>query len=206
MIVKKGNKYQLISRRSNRVLGTHDTRGEAINQEYAIKQNMEEGGMVEEWPPSGALTLDEVLDRQIYKESRGNPLAESPAGARGLAQIMPNTEAYLKEKGLIREDFDPFNPEHSREAQQAYMGSLLDRSWNKGSDEVKYAKALAAYNFGPTATVRILNEAKEKGIDIYDSLDWTEMLPLETRDYISKILGYNDKFEGEYGTYHLKGS
>jgi len=32
------------------------------------------------------------------------------------------------------------------------------------------------------------------------------MLPLETRDYISKILGYNDKFEGEYGTYHLKGS
>lgn len=74
----------------------------------------------------------------------------------------------------------------------------MNRDWNKGSDEVKTAKALAAYNFGPTATVRVLNAAKEKGIDIYSSLDWIDMLPLETSDYISKILGYNEKFEREY--------
>jgi len=203
MIVKRGNKYQLISRKSDRVLGTHDTAQDAYKQDYAIQKNMAEGGMIEEWPPSGPLSLQEMYDRQIYKESRGNPLAESPAGARGLAQIMPTTEQYLKQKGMIREDFDPFNPEHSREAQSAYMGSLLERDWNRGSDEVRYAKALAAYNYGPTATVRVLNEAKEKGVDIYDSLDWLEMLPLETRDYVSKILGYNDTFEQEYGSYSL---
>lgn len=200
MIVKRGNEMRLISRRGDRV------------------KQMQEGGMVggpasvnnmffaafpegqEQQPQSNPDDyFNTILDRQRYKESRFNPLAESPAGARGLAQIMPGTEQYLKERGLIRPDFDAFNPEHSIEAQEVYMESLMNRDWNKGSDEVRTAKALAAYNFGPTATVRVLNAAKEKGIDIYNSLDWIDMLPLETSDYISKILGYNEKFEREYG-------
>lgn len=197
VIVKRGKKFQLISRKSGRVLGTHDTKQDAYKQEYAIQKNMEHGGEVH-WPPSGEKSIEEILDRQVFKESRFNPLAESPAGARGLAQIMPDTESYMKEKGMIPEDFDAFNPEDSKMAQRAYMESLLDRSWNKGSEEVKIAKALAAYNFGPTAVVRTLNQAREDGVDIYNSLDWLERLPLETRDYVSKILGYNEKFESEY--------
>lgn len=197
VIVKRGKKFQLISRKSGRVLGTHDTKQDAYKQEYAIQQNMEHGGEVH-WPPSGEKSIEEILDRQVFKESRFNPLAKSPAGARGLAQIMPGTESYMKEKGMISEDFDAFNPEDSKMAQRAYMESLLDRTWNKGSEEVKIAKALAAYNFGPTAVVRTLNQAREDGVDIYNSLDWLERLPLETRDYVSKILGYNEKFESEY--------
>lgn len=197
VIVKRGKKFQLISRKSGRVLGTHDTKQDAYKQEYAIQKNMDHGGEVD-WPPSGEKSIEEILDRQVFKESRFNPLAESPAGARGLAQIMPGTESYMKEKGMIPEDFDAFNPEDSKMAQRAYMESLLDRSWNKGSEEVKIAKALAAYNFGPTAVVRTLNQAREDGVDIYNSLDWLERLPLETRDYVSKILGYNEKFESEY--------
>lgn len=197
VIVKRGKKFQLISRKSGRVLGTHDTKQDAYKQEYAIQKNMDHGGEVH-WPPSGEKSIEEILDRQVFKESRFNPLAESPAGARGLAQIMPGTESYMKEKGMIPEDFDAFNPEDSKMAQRAYMESLLDRSWNRGSEEVKIAKALAAYNFGPTAVVRTLNQAREDGVDIYNSLDWLERLPLETRDYVSKILGYNEKFESEY--------
>lgn len=197
VIVKRGKKFQLISRKSGKVLGIHDTKQDAYKQEYAIQQNMEHGGEVH-WPPSGEKSIEEILDRQVFKESRFNPLAESPAGARGLAQIMPGTESYMKEKGMISEDFDAFNPEDSKMAQRAYMESLLDRTWNKGSEEVKIAKALAAYNFGPTAVVRTLNQAREDGVDIYNSLDWLERLPLETRDYVSKILGYNEKFESEY--------
>lgn len=201
MIVKRGNKYQLISRKSDRVLGTHDTRREAINQEYAIQNNMDEGGMVD-WPPEqGPISFDELLARQVYKESRGNPLAESPAGAKGLAQFRDITIDHMKSKGMLSEDFDPFNPEDSLDAQRKYMGELMNRSWNKGTEEVKMAKALVAYNYGPTATVRMLNNAKAKGIDIYDSLDWLSEAPLESRDYAKKILGYNDKFMGEYDTY-----
>lgn len=155
------------------------------------------GGMVD-WPPSGPIPYEEILERQIFKESRGNPDAVSPAGARGLTQIMPGTEQYLKEKGLIPEDFNVFDPDQARMAQQQLMGNLMDRSWNKGSEEVRIAKALAAYNAGSGRVVGILNEEKAKGTDIYDSLDWLEAMPLETRDYVKKILGYNDKFETEW--------
>lgn len=148
----------------------------------------------EGWPP----TYDEMLLRQLFKESSFNPLAESSAGAQGLAQITSITATELKRKGLVPDDFDPFNPEHAQLAQKAYMDSLLSRDWNKGSDEVRAAKALAAYNFGPTATVKVLNAAKEKGVDIYESLDWLEMLPTETSDYVSKILGYNEDWEADY--------
>ena len=43
-----------------------------------------------------------------------------------------------------------------------YMADLLSRSWNKGSDKIKMAKALAAYNLGPTALVKILNKSYKK--------------------------------------------
>jgi len=201
MIVKRGDKYQLISRRSNRVLGTHDTAQDAYKQEYAIKKNMDEGGEVD-WPEEqGPITFDELLARQVYKESRGNPLAESPAGAKGLAQFRDITIETMKQKGMVGDDFDPFNPEHALAAQRDYMSELMARSWNKGSDEVRMAKALVAYNWGPTATVRMLNQAKEDGIDIYNSLDWLERAPLESSDYALKILGYNDKFLSEYEDY-----
>lgn len=158
------------------------------------------GGAVD-WPPSGAIGYDDILERQIFKESGGNPEAVSPAGARGLGQITPITEDYLRQKGLIPEDWDAFSPEDSRYAQRVYMDSLMGRSWNKGSEEVRIAKALSGYNYGPTATVRALEEAKDAGVDIYNTLDWLEYLPLETRDYVSKILGYNDKFEVQYRDY-----
>ena len=40
------------------------------------------------------------------------------------------------------------------------MTDLLGREWNRGNDQVKRAKALAAYNMGPTKLVNKLNELK----------------------------------------------
>jgi len=37
MIKKDGSKYKLISRSTGKTLGTHDSRKDAIKQEYAIK-------------------------------------------------------------------------------------------------------------------------------------------------------------------------
>ena len=157
---------------------------------------MQNGGVTTEPDPP---TYEELLIRQLFKESSFNPKAVSPKGARGLAQITPITEKELRRKGFIGEDFDPFKPKDAIQAQRAYMDDLMSRSWNKGSQEVKQAKALAAYNFGPSATVRVLNKAREAGVDIYSSLDWVDMLPKETSDYIDKILvGDNEDFEAEY--------
>jgi len=170
---------------------------------YGVRKILQSGGVIAppavegfEEPP----TYDELLMRQVFKESSFNPEAVSSAGARGLAQITEITEQELKRKELIPQDFDPFNPSQALQAQRVYMDSLMDRPWNQeGSEEVRMAKALSGYNFGPTATVRTLNEAKEKGYDIYNSLDWIEMLPEETRDYITKILlESNEDFEAQY--------
>ena len=170
--------------------------GVALPEQQPVQERTFAG---QEAPNMSSLDFDTILDRQRYKESTFNPLAESPAGARGLAQITPVTEQYMKEKGMVPDDFDPFNPEDAKRAQRAYMTSLLNRSWNQeGSEEVRMAKALAAYNFGPSAALRVIKAAQEEGIDVNNSLDWIDMLPTETSDYIRKILGYNEDWDRSY--------
>ena len=56
------------------------------------------------------------------------------------------------------------------------------------SDSVLWAKTLAAYNYGRRNTINSLNKAKRDGKDIYQSLDWLEYLPKETKDYVNFIL------------------
>jgi soluble lytic murein transglycosylase-like protein len=82
------------------------------------------------WSVSAAL-----LAAQLYRESRFNPFARSPAGAQGIAQFMPSTaRAY----GLR----DPFDAPAAIGAQAHLMRDLL-RAF--GSVPL----ALAAYNAGP---------------------------------------------------------
>ena len=74
-----------------------------------------------------------LLVRQAWQESRFNPLAVSPAGAKGLMQFMPATAA---EWGV-----SVFDPESSADGAGRYMQWLYGRvgSW---------PLALAAYNWG----------------------------------------------------------
>lgn len=76
-----------------------------------------------------------LVAAMMYVESRGNPYAESPAGAKGLMQFMPGT---AREYGVT----DPFDPEQSIRGACAYLRRLLDD--NGGNT----AKALGAYNAG----------------------------------------------------------
>ena len=68
------------------------------------------------------------------------------------------------------------------------------------SEVVRLAKTLAAYNWGRGNLSRFLSKLKEEGkVDMYNSLDWVKQLPLETSDYINKILLKKDpKFEKEF--------
>jgi len=78
-----------------------------------------------------------LLAAQLHVESGFNPLAVSPAGARGIAQFMPGTaRAY----GLA----DPFDPGAAIQAQARLMRDLLRRFGT-------VPLALAAYNAGPGA-------------------------------------------------------
>lgn len=78
-----------------------------------------------------------LLKRMAWQESRFNPKAKSPAGATGLMQFMPTTWAELGNGADIND------PMAQIDAAARYMVRLHDRfgSW---------ARALAAYNGGPT--------------------------------------------------------
>ncbi len=78
-----------------------------------------------------------LLAAQLYAESNFNPFAVSPAGARGIAQFMPETAAAV---GLR----DPFDAERAIDAQAHLMRDLLRRF-------PAVPLALAAYNAGPGA-------------------------------------------------------
>jgi hypothetical protein len=152
------------------------------------------------------MTHEEVLSRQAFKESRLDPNAVSPRGAKGLTQIMPSAlEDYLKATGKKIEDVNLMDIRNSIDIQVQTMKSLYNSSFinkeKEGQTEVvRLAKTLAAYNYGRGNLSSLLNKIKEEGkIDIYNSLDWLDKLPLETSDYVKKILLKKDpKFEREY--------
>ena len=106
------------------------------------------------WNVSAAL-----IAAQLYAESNFNPFAQSPAGARGIAQFMPGTaDAY----GLS----NPFDADAAIDAQAHLMRDLLRRF-------ASVPLALAAYNAGPAPVA---------------ACGCVPAYP-ETRAYVAKILG-----------------
>jgi len=101
-----------------------------------------------------------LLRGLIRQESNFNAGATSPAGARGLTQLMPGTAAAL--------GVDPSVPAQAIEGGAKYLRQQLDRF---GNDP---AKALAAYNAGPGAVQRY------GGVPPY----------AETQNYVRKVMGY----------------
>jgi hypothetical protein len=141
------------------------------------------------------------LRKQAFRESEYDPNAISPMGAIGLTQIMPNTyKDYLKATGDKPGDLT--DPKESVKVQKWIMDGLYNAGFiNKPnqSEEVRMAKVFASYNAGRGKVSKLLDEAKRKGIDIYNTLDWTNELPKETRTYINQILLNKDPdFEERY--------
>ena len=86
--------------------------------------------------------LDPALLAGLVKQESGfNPTAGSPAGARGLTQLMPGTAAGLGVTNVL-------DPVQSLNGGAKYLKQQLDAF---GGD---VAKALAAYNAGPGAVKR----------------------------------------------------
>lgn len=107
-------------------------------------------------------------------ESSFDPVALSPAGARGLYQLMPDT---ARELGLsVSVPDERIDPQRSAEAAARRLGALYRRFGD-------WPLALAAYNAGAGYVQRAL-----KAKDATTFAEIASTLPLETRMYVPKVL------------------
>ena len=139
----------------------------------------------------------QLLYKQAFIESNLDPKAKNSKGYKGLGQIGDNLISDYKKANKV-DKIDPFDPKqnyavHSWSMNELYNSSFIDKPGS--TNEVKLAKALAAYNWGRGNMLKFLNDKKEKGVDIYKSTDWLSELPKETREYIDMIM-YDGSTEG----------
>ncbi len=79
--------------------------------------------------------------RLIWKESRFDPDAISPAGAQGVAQFMPRTAS---SRGLL----NPFEPTEALRESASYLHELLQSFGNLGLAAAAYNAGRAAWRVG----------------------------------------------------------
>jgi soluble lytic murein transglycosylase len=125
----------------------------------------------------------------IRQESSFNPRAVSPAGARGLMQLMPSVGASIA-KGRAYPLWNPallFDPDVSLDLGTAHLASSL----RPGTPT---ARALAAYNAGGS---RVARWSQRPGAD--DPELFTEWIPFtETRDYVRVVQRNADLYRALY--------
>lgn len=110
-----------------------------------------------------------LIAATMKQESGGNANAVSSAGALGLMQLMPDT---ARELGV-----NPNLPDQNIDGGVRYLSQQLERFGTE-------AKALAAYNAGPSAVQKAVAKAEGAG----KPEEWLSYLPEETRKYVPSIL------------------
>jgi len=126
----------------------------------------------------------------IRRESSFDPDAISPAGARGLMQIMPGTGQQLA--ASLNESLRSPELLHTPERNLRYGIAYLQRLFHNFGDHP--ALALGAYNAG-SHKVRKWTPTEPVSADV-----WIETLPYaETRSYIEAVLSYQLIYQRRLG-------
>ena len=135
--------------------------------------------------PEDSPTEQAVLLSIIRQESSFSSHVVSPAGARGLMQIMPSTAKQVaqKKKKKFAPEMLTENPEFNIEVGSAYFSEMVKRFGGS------YILAIAAYNAGPTNVRRWIKAIGNPEDEDIDPIDWIEMIPFnETRNYVQRVL------------------
>lgn len=127
----------------------------------------------------------ELIYALIRQESEFNPRAVSPAGARGLMQIMPATAKMLARRHRQTYSLSELTsrPPYNLSFGTALMHDLIKNF--KGS----YIMALGAYNAGPGRVITWNKTFGDPRKGQVDPVDWIESIPFnETRNYIKRVM------------------
>jgi soluble lytic murein transglycosylase-like protein len=144
---------------------------------------------VPQYEPEGGYTIDPSLVLAFARaESRFHADAVSPAGARGLMQIMPGTATHIAGPGAVSRLTDA---RYNMTLGQRYVAELL----NMYNDNL--VELCAAYNAGPLKVSNWMaaREGKED-----DALLFIEsMRAPETRLYVKRLLTYHWMYRRRLG-------
>lgn len=136
--------------------------------------------------PDGGFKIDPALVYGLTRtESNFDPGMVSPAGARGLMQIMPETAGFIvggyNGPAIKGERLD--DPQFNLDLGQRYVSYLAGCDLVNGD----LVRLLASYNAGPGSLLRWGAGIKDHG----DPLLFIESIPIdETRAYIPRVLTY----------------
>lgn len=137
-----------------------------------------------------------LLHAIIRQESQFDPQALSPAGARGLMQLMPATAKETAKKAGIshQNEWLTARPDYNIQLGSLYIAQMVSRF------DGSYPLAIAAYNAGPGRVNSWIKMNGDPRSDDIDMIDWVEMIPVaETRNYVQRVLEgvyiYRHKFE-----------
>lgn len=133
-------------------------------------------------PANGWRVDRSLVFAHALQESNFRPDAVSPAGARGLLQLMPGTAS-----GIARQRGETIDPSRLNQAEinidygQSYMEEMRDYPGTQGL----LPKVIASYNAGPGAVVNWEGRLRDRG----DPLLYIESIPFyETRGYVPIVL------------------
>ncbi len=135
------------------------------------------------WNPASGWQVDKALVfAHALQESQFKVDAISPAGARGVMQLMPGTaQMVARHLGRTVDSSSLFQPATNIELGQAYLRDLAGSSGTGGL----LPKVIAAYNAGPTSVANW----NARGRNLADPLLFIESIPfVETRAYVAIVL------------------
>jgi len=118
------------------------------------------------------------------RESELNPSAVSPAGARGLMQVMPATARQVAGEIGLEYSRDRLTSDWRYNAAlgTAYLGGLIEVY------EGSYILAFAAYNAGPHRVDQWIEQYGDPRDPLTSVVDWVEHIPFrETRNYVMRV-------------------
>jgi len=121
----------------------------------------------------------------IRQESAFNSSAISPAGARGLMQLMlPTAQEMAGNIGVSTSSNKLISdPTHNMRLGMEYLEHMLDTQGGS------YVRAIASYNAGPGRVRQWVSEMGDPHDPSIDIVDWIEEIPFpETQNYVQRVL------------------
>jgi soluble lytic murein transglycosylase len=139
--------------------------------------------------PPGAM-IDGAGSALIYaiarQESEFNTGAVSPAGARGLLQLMPQTAQSLAGQSGLTYSAERLTNDVAFNAQ---LGSQF-LAEQLGRFDGSYVLTFAGYNAGPSRARQWMEKYGDpRGKSVEEIVDWIERIPFqETRAYVQRVM------------------